>query len=122
MVLHRTNSATQLGGGGQNPGLRSEDMVEFLQDLRVLLETHNLIDLLGLRWLDHDTAEPGVEFTSGTANITVPRGVFNNDQGRNVEALWLFNEAVETAPGVTALPTVCMGSCVVIDGKYRHTP
>lgn len=76
--------------------------------------------MFGLRWLDSGTAaEDGVEFSSGTANITFPREIFNNDKGRNVEALWVFEKTLEGVPGVTLIPKKCVQRCRIVHGKHQ---
>ncbi|KAH0541783.1 hypothetical protein FGG08_003738 [Glutinoglossum americanum] len=106
-------------GGAETPGVRKEESAEFLQELQELLQKHNLTSLLGLRLLDAATSEPGVEFTSGSANITLPREVFANNQGRHVEALWVFQKALEGSSGDPLVYKVCKSYCFK-DNKGKH--
>lgn len=106
-------------GGSDEPELQTKSLAPFLEELHEVLKAHALTGLFGLRLLDATVAMPGVEFTSGNANITLPREAFAAEEGRNVEALWVFEKSLEGASSEATVYRVCKAYCY-LDNKKKH--
>ncbi|KAI1443543.1 hypothetical protein F5Y02DRAFT_392755 [Annulohypoxylon stygium] len=96
----------------ENP-LDKPKIQEFLDRLGALFQEHNLTHLLGVQRLDTVVnTEPGLEFTAERANITLPLKAAGPDGANAIDALWIFDKEVPTAPTEARVAKTCRKQCI----------
>ncbi|KAI0137609.1 hypothetical protein F4776DRAFT_622711 [Hypoxylon sp. NC0597] len=96
----------------ENP-LDKPKVQAFLDRLGALFQEHNVAHLLGVQRLDTVTnTETGLEFTAERANITLPLKAAGPDGTNAVDALWIFDKDVPTAPTEARVVKACRKQCI----------